>query len=1183
MASSEWHQYKALIIQLYILDHRPLQDVISYMSENHNFTKKKSQYEYQLKKWGIKKNLKREEWEHLRNQIQKRAGKQTEVTMCNVPLSLSRVRRNTQRYNRIPTVEDFGKSVPSPRPIEQMVVRTRTPPPMEVVAWPSLPWFSFKNRIFPILKNPSRLMSDFLAAFGSDDIFLQYDGKSAFTSLFRVSRSPPELRTVALELTKRIPKDDIDREQREEALQPKQFTLSMATEMLRLVFYNLSNNHIPDYHNKEDLQPRSAMIAAASTCDIELAQILLREEADLDDKVTGCPSFLDYAAHVNGDNVKSDRSVEFAKLLLEHRAQTDQPMTCPVCRHIELILPVAIAIECRNDSMAEFLIEMFMSIPNYETSDAPGHGCDRPHQLLGLHVRGGHSTPLNAVLVLGKRKLIDKLLRMLLSNTNQASMQVIKNALLAGCLVGDTDTVFTILKRHPTLQNEESWKGPIKPLTATAWNEDTTIAKLLIASGACIGPKLCDGSTHVSSPTPLHAAASHNNASLVGLLMDLGVNCNVVMKPRSKTRRKCTPNWILLQSDCPTPLQCALASGSIATIKLLLKQSKPIGAELVPAVYLGDHSIFHELVSKGANILSVDRYGWSVLDAIANTKRNCTFPIIPLYFESGGVYRSQALVWAIDDGIKSNDHSMARFVVSKRPLGDIDKNEIRSFILCIHHRIFDLISLFLRKPFLPGPTRLATDTHRLLDGNPYYISDYDHRGTPLGMAILIATHDLKVKPVVKDMIRLGYEIHEQDVRLWFAAVPNHVHGAIWSTYSSEPMSQPCLQAFLLHSIASGNEEKVLKYVMGVETLDFVLSYSGYCPCGCCDTPLMVATCHGNVKLVWLLLENGADVNFESYYGSGPQTALQLAAMEGNLELVKLFLERRADVDLIGSEGANALQYSSIQGHLSVAQLLLSRGAEINALPAKQDGRTALEGAAEHGRLDTVCFLMEMGAGLRGQMRIYYLRAIGLARYNGHTDIADRLVEMGGPWNERDHALYARLGTFDPDNQDWKHFQYVEEEDDWHIRKLKVKRDGTWGSVGSSDSQYATTETETESEISDSDDDSELDDPDTGLEQESDMEDVTEVPGGSYYNTDGMIQPWLEGLPSRIIANAFTDQHILGYDLDSFQIPTRNRVMELGEPAEDDLVSIHGSHYNSSGNADEYDMLGCFSDVFGPIE
>jgi ankyrin repeat protein len=63
---------------------------------------------------------------------------------------------------------------------------------------------------------------------------------------------------------------------------------------------------------------------------------------------------------------------------------------------------------------------------------------------------------------------------------------------------------------------------------------------------------------------------------------------------------------------------------------------------------------------------------------------------------------------------------------------------------------------------------------------------------------------------------------------------------------------------------------------------------------------------------------------------------------------------------------------------------------VNGRPALRDGRTAIEGAAEHGRLDTVQLLLNYGATGGVVWGKGLKKAKDLAEENGHTEIAKML-------------------------------------------------------------------------------------------------------------------------------------------------------------------------------------------------
>lgn len=54
----------------------------------------------------------------------------------------------------------------------------------------------------------------------------------------------------------------------------------------------------------------------------------------------------------------------------------------------------------------------------------------------------------------------------------------------------------------------------------------------------------------------------------------------------------------------------------------------------------------------------------------------------------------------------------------------------------------------------------------------------------------------------------------------------------------------------------------------------------------CQTALMLAVSHGNIDMVQMLLDAGADINIQDEDGS---TALMCAAEHGRIDIVKLLL------------------------------------------------------------------------------------------------------------------------------------------------------------------------------------------------------------------------------------------------------------------------------------------------------
>jgi ankyrin repeat protein len=159
--------------------------------------------------------------------------------------------------------------------------------------------------------------------------------------------------------------------------------------------------------------------------------------------------------------------------------------------------------------------------------------------------------------------------------------------------------------------------------------------------------------------------------------------------------------------------------------------------------------------------------------------------------------------------------------------------------------------------------------------------------------------------------------------------------------------------------------------------------------------LQMAAISGNIDAARLLLNHGAGVNAAPLLRTNGadryiRIALQAAAETSDLGLVRFPLDAGADVESkvpSEAEQATALQFTSIAGFISVVTLLNQKGADVNAPALGDNGRTALEGAAEHGRLDTVQLLLNLGVEIADS------RAVQFAREEGHDGVV-ALLEGG---------------------------------------------------------------------------------------------------------------------------------------------------------------------------------------------
>ncbi|CAH0024925.1 unnamed protein product [Clonostachys rhizophaga] len=153
------------------------------------------------------------------------------------------------------------------------------------------------------------------------------------------------------------------------------------------------------------------------------------------------------------------------------------------------------------------------------------------------------------------------------------------------------------------------------------------------------------------------------------------------------------------------------------------------------------------------------------------------------------------------------------------------------------------------------------------------------------------------------------------------------------------------------------------------------------------SPVQAAVYRQNREQIILLLEKGADINQPAFNDRGV-TALQAACQikenpGGRLSMVKFLLELGADADGPPAQknGLSALQIAAANGDLEIALMLLDRGADPNKLDTAQRraGRTALDFAADYGRLDMLQLLLTVGGRSGSPGRTGVDGAIELAR------------------------------------------------------------------------------------------------------------------------------------------------------------------------------------------------------------
>ncbi|XP_062618438.1 uncharacterized protein LOC134280023 [Saccostrea cucullata] len=155
------------------------------------------------------------------------------------------------------------------------------------------------------------------------------------------------------------------------------------------------------------------------------------------------------------------------------------------------------------------------------------------------------------------------------------------------------------------------------------------------------------------------------------------------------------------------------------------------------------------------------------------------------------------------------------------------------------------------------------------------------------------------------------------------------------------------------------------------------------------TPLTAAAESGHTNVVKELLKAGADVNPQDKYDI-PLTA---ACRKGHLCVVKQLLDAAADVN---PESANEtpLTEACFGGHINVVKELVNAGADVNV----HGLNTPLTEACESGQISLVKYLLEIGADVNGLSN----QPLRTACKCGHLDVVKALLAAGADVNLQDH-------------------------------------------------------------------------------------------------------------------------------------------------------------------------------------
>lgn len=211
-------------------------------------------------------------------------------------------------------------------------------------------------------------------------------------------------------------------------------------------------------------------------------------------------------------------------------------------------------------------------------------------------------------------------------------------------------------------------------------------------------------------------------------------------------------------------------------------------------------------------------------------------------------------------------------------------------------------------------------------------SDYAENWNPLVSATL-SGHEMTVNL----LLERGADIEAKD-----SEGPSPLQTAI--AYGHETVVRALLKSgakksgSLLHLACSRGYESMVRLLLadggfGMETKDL----GG-------RTPLLAAVENGQVEILTLLLNEGADYEAR---GAEECTSLMLAATVNSEEIVRALLQKGVSIEATDQRGRTALHFAAEEGHEAILKVLLENGADWRH--KDNDGKTPLMSAV-HGPL-----------------------------------------------------------------------------------------------------------------------------------------------------------------------------------------------------------------------------------------
>ncbi|XP_067668335.1 ankyrin repeat domain-containing protein 50-like [Haliotis asinina] len=396
-------------------------------------------------------------------------------------------------------------------------------------------------------------------------------------------------------------------------------------------------------------------------------------------------------------------------------------------------------------------------------------------------------------------------------------------------------------------------------------------------------------------------------------------------------------------------LHAASKSGDLSKVKLVLQHGLAvincqewIGRTPVMWAAAGRHiKVVEFLVSKGANLTLVDRFGINILHSAC----------------LGG------------------DVKVVKYVLSKNTL------DINGRVRCG------------RTAVMLAADNGHRDVLELLVGRGANVALTDENGDNFLHCACREGHAEVVKYILlQDLVDINSLGHEKKSPVLIAGEQGHTevvellvkHGADLSLREKSGSNT-------LHRACYYGQFDVVKHILSLNRVD--INCRGYMK----RTPVMVAAEQGYKKIVELLVNHGADLSLREQSGSN---ILHNACYRGQFDVVKYILSlNRVRINSRGYMKRTPVMVAAEHGYKTVVELLVNHGADLSL--REQSGSNILHSACYRGRFDVVKYVLSLNTvdiNSRGWKK---RTPVMVAAVQGYKEVVELLVEHGANLSLRD--------------------------------------------------------------------------------------------------------------------------------------------------------------------------------------